>query len=783
MFSRRPHFFKLCVATLIGVFLLAGISVGYSSSLPPKENDLTTLPVHFTSKSLAHDDENQTVTAIGDVELAQGTQILRADKMVYYLAEDKVTAIGNVSLLDEKGDVHFAEYVELHDQMKDGFIQGLLSLLADGSRFTATTAKRENNGMKTTMTDATYTFCKVCENDPHPLWQIKASQIVHNVEDKSIDYKDAWLDFMGVPIIYSPIFSHPDPTEKQKSGFLRPTYGWSTNVGTHVEAGYYYAIAPDKDLTIQVEPTSLAGTVFKGEWRERFENGQLNIDGTTANSNRNDADGTIGNVRQRGSIFANGLFDLNNEWRSGFDLQRASDKQYLSFYDISNNGSQAGAANSGVQNTNATNSWLSSNNTNNALNTNVINGVLSSDIYAERFSGRDYSRISAMEFDDLRVGTEPSQPDIIPMMEHTMIGEPNSLWGGRWQLGASALGLLQDAENQNEQRGSFSAGWERRGVSSSGFSNVIQLNGRSDFYAVQNSDIALNPASSGDSSRSTATASMISSYPMVKTLDRAQATIEPIAGINLSPDVASKDSGIPNEDSADVQLDVDNLFQPNRYPGIDRQEDGGRVNYGVKTGLYGDDGKYGKVFLGESFRLYGDSLYPEGSGLDTRRSDIIGQIKLGLSKYLDADYRVQLDSTTLAARRHEVQAGGGDDRFRLNVRYFYITPVAGLMPAITPAPADAADFIDTRQQIEADGTYNITKTWRFHAADLVDLGAQPGLRNATSGIEYTDECFSYGLEGSRNIADTVSGANQTKIMLRIIFRGLGEFSPGIGTVN
>jgi LPS-assembly protein len=799
MFSRRPHFFKLCSAALAGMFLLAGISAGYSADPPPatpaaKMKSMRTTPVNFTANSLTHDDENQTVTAIGNVELVQGQQILRADKMVYYLDEDKVTAIGNVSLLDERGDVSFAEYVELKDQMKDGFIQGLLSLLADGSRFTAETAKRENNGMKTTMTDATYTPCKVCENDPHPLWQIKAGQIVHNEEDKTVDYKNAWLDFAGVPFLYSPIFWHPDPTEKQKSGFLRPQYGWSDDLGTHVQGGYYYAVAPDKDLTMQVEPTSLAGTILKGEWRERFDNGQLNIDGSAADSNRDIEDGTISSDRVRGNIFANGLFDINNEWRSGFDLQRASDKQYLNYYDISNNTAasyqQAAPASAstqntpmsaGAQNTNAANSWFNNSNENsNVLNNNYSGGVLTSDVYAERFAGRDYSRISAMSFDDLRVGIEPPQPDIIPMMEHTMIGEPNALWGGRWELGASALGLYQDADYQNEQRGSLSAGWERRGTSTSGFSNVVSLNGRSDFYGVQSSDLALNSGENNTIARGMATAGMISSYPLIKPLDNGQVIVEPVAGINISPEVGGKNSEIPDEDSQDVQLDVDNLFQPNRYPGIDRQEDGGRANYGIRTGLYGDDGKYGRIFLGESYRLYGASLYPEGSGLETRRSDIVGQVKLGLSKYLDADYRVQLDSDTLAVRRHELQAGGGDDRFRLNVRYFYLAPVAGLTPVNEINATDAPDFNDIRQQIETDGSYNLTSTWRLHAADLVDLGVQPGLRSATTGIEYTNECFSYGLEGSRIIADTVSGDNQTTIMLHIAFRGLGEFSPGVG---
>ncbi len=758
MFSRRPHFFKLCCAVLTGAFLLAGVSAGYSSSpASSKMKSLTSLPVNFTAKSLAHDDEKQTVTAIGDVELVQGQQILRADKMVYYLAEDKVTAIGNVSLLDVRGDVHFAEYVELHDQMKDGFIQGLLSLLSDGSRFTAETAKREGNGTKTTMTGATYTACHVCEIDPHPLWQIRASEIIHNAEDKSINYTNARLELEGVPIFYSPIFSHPDPTQKQKSGFLLPTYGWSTDTGTHAQLGYYYAVAPDKDMTIQVEPTTLAGTVFKGEWRERFENGQMTIDGNTVNSNRNVEDGTIGDDRQRGSIFANGLFDINNQWRSGFDLQRASDKQYLSFYDLaSNDPGQTGLKN---------------------------NGVLNSDVYAERFSGRDYSLVSAMSFQNLNLGSSTDQPAILPIAQHTMLGEPNALWGGRWNFSTSALELLRNPTDQNVQRGSVDAGWERRGTSSSGFSNIAALDARSDFYNVQN-NAAATPGSGVNgnpmTARPMATASMISSYPMVRGLDNAQAIVEPIAGVNFSPRVSNKNDIIPNEDSEDVQLDVDNLFQPNRYPGTDRQEDGGRVNYGVKTGLYGDDGKYGKAFLGESYRLYGDPLYPSGSGLDTRRSDLVGQIKLGLSKYLDADYRIQLDGDTLAVRRHEVQAGGGDDKFRLNVRYFLLSPVAGLTPPVATTPADVIDFTNTRQQLESDGTYNLTKDWKLHASELVDLGDQPGLRNAAAGIAYTNECFTLGIQGSRNLATVASGDNETLITFQIVFKGLGEFSPGIG---
>ena len=721
-------FFRIIILTML--FLVTGASAGYASVLSMK-GETRDLPVNFTAKALSSDDVKQTVTAVGDVELMQGKQILRADRIVYHLNEDRVEATGNVSLLDESGDVHFAEAVELHNNMKDGFVRELLSLLADGSRFTAGEARRENDGKRTVMVDATYTVCRVCEADPHPLWQIKADKVVHDADTKKVNYKNARLELMGMPVAYSPIFSHPDPTLKRKSGFLRPEYGWTTELGTHLKVGYYYDIAPNRDMTLQVEPTALAGTLVEGEWRERFKNGKLQINVSTANSDRKEEDGRVETSRQRGHIVAEGLFDLNDMWRSGVSFSRSTDKEYLRLYDISRE------------------------------------NVLNSQIYAERFSGRDYSRISAFGFQDVRLGVRPDQPYIFPMMEHTMIGEPNSLLGGRWQIGASALGLVRDSDSQDVQRASVTAGWERRDVSSLGLVTVAALDGRGDVYGVQNSDAAdIDPAldSNPETVRGMVTASVISSYPMVRPMRRSQIIIEPSVGVSVSPMVNEKNDIIPNEDSIDIQFDTNNLFSENRYPGIDRQEDGGRLNYGVKAGWYGDDGRYGRIFLGQSYRFYGDMILPEGAGLEDRHSDFVGQIKIGLSKYMDVDYRFQLDNDTLATRRHEIQAGGGNDRFRLEGRYLYTAAVAG------------TGFTESRQQIQTGGTYNITKSWKFRASGLMDLGDQPGLRNASTGIDYSDECFTFSVMGSRNVADEASGDDETKLIMRIGLRSIGEFS-------
>jgi LPS-assembly protein len=137
---------------------------------------------------------------------------------------------------------------------------------------------------------------------------------------------------------------------------------------------------------------------------------------------------------------------------------------------------------------------------------------------------------------------------------------------------------------------------------------------------------------------------------------------------------------------------------------------------------------------------------------------------VGLSRYFDTDYHFQLDRDTLSPKRHEIIAGGGNDLFRANVRYFYTSPVEG------------TGFDESRQQVEADTVYNLNSTWKWRTSGLMDFGDQPGLRNATTGFEYADECFTFSIMGSRNVADVASGDNDTRILLRIGFKSIGEFS-------
>ena len=82
-----------------------------------------------------------------------------------------------------------------------------------------------------------------------------------------------------------------------------------------------------------------------------------------------------------------------------------------------------------------------------------------------------------------------------------------------------------------------------------------------------------------------------------------------MASIIASPIHSSADK-IPNEDSTIFELDDTNLFQSNRFNGIDRTDTGYRIVYGFNNTLLFSQTKEHFFFLGQSCRLDGRQVVP-----------------------------------------------------------------------------------------------------------------------------------------------------------------------------
>lgn len=697
-------------------------------------------PVDLIADKLEHDEATQTVTASGHVELVQAGKTLTADAVSYNLATDKVHAKGNVILTDLDGTKYYADDVELSQDMKDGFVTGLQILLADGSRFGAQKGKR-TGGTVLEMKQASYTPCEPCKEDPSrpPLWQLRAAEVKHDDVAKTITYRDAWFELAGVPVLYTPYFYHPDGTEKQKSGFLNPTAGYDSDQGLSYGQQYYWAVAPDRDVTVGATVFSRVNPLLLAEYRQRFDNAKMELGGSTTYSSREDS--TSGMSQEigkeaRGHLYGSGLWNMNDQWRSGYELAVASDDQYMREYDINSQ------------------------------------DVLESEVYTERLVGRNYAVGRVMGFQDLRISArQVEQPWVLPEVMASFYGTPNETLGGRWNAQISALGLYRDGNGQDVARSSAEMGWQKRYVTGWGMVNTWDALLRGDIYNIHNRNRLTVAGNTDDDfqTRGFAQGNWNISYPFVKRMEQSQLVVEPIVSFTAGTNV-DFDKGIPNEDSRDFTLDPTNLFEPNRAPGYDLIEDRTRVTYGMRTGLYRDDGYRGEVFLGQSRRLEDDdNPFAVGSGLSDQNSDYVGQITAALGEYVDIDYRFQLENDNLSSQRHEFDGTLNLDPLTLSTRYFYANALGG------------SDLGESREQIRQYARLKLNDEWYVGGAVWYDFGKDEGLRQISYGVDYIGQCLTFSATAERKYTRGYSGDSGSQIMLRLGLKNLGEFqTSGIG---
>jgi LPS-assembly protein len=717
--------------------LSAGPAVAQQpAAAPTPANTEKKTPILLDADELTQDEALGIVTARGHVELIKQPYILTADVVSWNRNSGIVTASGHVRMVQPTGEVLFGDYAELTDDMAEGFIENVRALMKDNGRMAGRHADR-TNGTTTVVSRGIYSPCDLCTDDPSrpPIWQIKARTATHDEEDHRVTYRDATLEMFGVPVLWTPYFSHPDPTVKRKSGFLNPQLGYKSQLGGVIRTFYYWDIEPDLDATLEVSEFTEQGPLLGAQVRKRFETGLIRLGGSITYSNITSSQGTAVEAAQkgiRGHLFGEGRFDIDENWRAGFDLARSFDDVYVRRYGYS------------------------------------TLDVLRNRVFAEGFFGRSYVNASAYAFQDLRPGQRQNQPIAAPYVVYSALGAPGETFGGRWSFDTSLLSLMR-RDGQDVRRLANAAGWERKWISDFGLVTTVDVSARADAYWSDHVMPTLPQESpqNGFTGRLFAQATAVSSLPFVRQFDFGQVVLEPMVGLTAAPKFANN-KHIPNEDSQDVEVEASNLFAPSRYPGVDRVEDGSRITYGGRVAVHSLGQGYGSIFLGQSYRISGSTLFPPGSGLETRRSDYVGQVQIVPGKWVDIDWRFRMSSSGFKSNLHEVNFSLGPPELFFNGSYLFAAsvPSAGL-------PSDRQELtMGVYGRLATHWTANATGTYRM-APD------RRPVRYGTS-IAYSDECFNVSLDMSRDLTSRVGGLSGTAFFLRIGFKNLGQFaSPKI----
>jgi len=722
---------RFAVACLAGLLpAIAPSGAGAQLGLPGLDGRSTSNePVTFTAEEVQYDQNTDTVIARGRVEAWQGMRVLRADTFTYNRTTGVATAEGNVVLIEPDGQVLFADRAELSGGMRDAALEGLRGLLASNARIAAAGARR-TDGRITDLARVVYSPCNLCPEDPDrpPLWQLRARIASLHSDEQRVRYRDAALELGGWPVLYTPYLSHAAPGAPRASGFLSPSFGITDLLGGFWEQPYYWAIDESSDVTISPTISTRQSGNIGAAYRRRFNSGEISIDGSVGRLGTNDVD-------QKGvgwTIFSRGNFSIDENWRTGFALNRGSSRDYVRAYRY---GSPQ---------------------------------TLTSTGFLEGFWGVEgYARLDTRLYQSLvqRAGTGQI-PFVLPYGYAEWVFAPDDL-GGRWTLDTQAYSLFRE-DGTDSRRAATRAAYELPIIGNLG--EIWTIRARTDLLAGWVSNFDQGPffgsaRDDGGWTNGNVRAAVDLRWPLVRSAGEwGSQLLEPRVQLVTGPNTG-RQLDIPPEDSLDLEFTDATLFELNRFVGRDRQEGGTRVDAALRGAWYFPNGGQVEGLVGRSFRASTEAQFPVGSGLEDRASDWVARARIAPVPWFELLGRTRLDGDTGEQRLWDVSGTLFAGRFSLTAGYL----------GTDPAPSG---LIRKRDEVSAGGTLKITDFWRVGAFGRYDRVLERPVA-AGASLVYEDECFVFETRFARRWAEdtatTSEAPGSTLLLFRVTLKTIGDF--------
>jgi LPS-assembly protein len=162
---------------------------------------------------------------------------------------------------------------------------------------------------------------------------LTAEKVIYDREKQQFIYKNAKLRMKGIPVFFTPYFSHPSPEVKRKTGFLTPIFRNLTDIGFFTGFPFYATLGNDKDLTITPFLHSKRRRLASMDYRQKFYHGDLDISASGLSKLKHDK-AQIQDKRTRwhvDSVLKSQNFDNK---RLMIRLNRASDTTYKNVYPV-----------------------------------------------------------------------------------------------------------------------------------------------------------------------------------------------------------------------------------------------------------------------------------------------------------------------------------------------------------------------------------------------------------------------------------------------------------------
>lgn len=142
--SRQAHLARLYAASALACLFACAVplpavaqEVGDVAAKVPSGSQML-----LAADTLVYNNDNQTVTAVGGVQIDYGGNRLVAQKVVYDRNTKRMVASGNVEVINSDGTKINSDHIDITDDFADGFVNALRVETIDKAYFAAESAER-----------------------------------------------------------------------------------------------------------------------------------------------------------------------------------------------------------------------------------------------------------------------------------------------------------------------------------------------------------------------------------------------------------------------------------------------------------------------------------------------------------------------------------------------------------------------------------------------------------------------------------------------------------------
>ena len=698
--------------------------------------------VSFEADGASYDDKTEQVSVYGNVLLRRDGQSVRADKLTWDRKSGEIVAEGNIRFVDADGNQLFTERLELTDEFKAGAMQNMLYVLREGGRLAAKSGERGENG-QVVLHYAAYSACAVEDSQgcPHqPSWRITAKRVVFDPDKKTVKFYGSRVELFGVSLFPLPTITLAT-NGRPISGLLIPDVQLSASNGVQFSDTWYQRLAENADLTVTGYVFTKALPMVSAQYRQLTSTGAFQVTGYATRSSRIPIGNTATNSQKdfRGYFYTNGRFQFSPNWSLTFSGRVTSDRTFLRRYDLSRD------------------------------------DRLRSTVDLERIDENSYFSLAGWATQTLRVGDAQGQvPIALPVIDYRRrLTDP--VLGGRIQLQVNSLAITRTS-GQDTQRAFASAQWDLRRITPWGQDVTLTALARGDVYHSDENSLTstvIYRGNPGWQTRGLATLAFDVKWPLIGSFLGGTQVFTPRFQIVATPTL--KNLEVPNEDARAIDLEDSNLFALNRFPGYDRIEDGVRFTLGFDW-QFERPGWRVNTTIGQSYRLTNrPTLLPDGTGLTTRTSDIVGRTEVRFRDLVKFTHRFRLDKDNFAVRRNEFDAAVGTQRTYLEVGYLRLNrDISG----------SGTEDLKDREELRLAGRIGFARYWSVFGSgvfDLTGVSDDPALTNVDGfqpirtrlGVAYQDDCLEFDLTWRRDYLTTGDAQRGNTFQIHIAVRNLG----------